>query len=85
MRNTGIHRRLLFEQHIYMVNSHVERQRESFDRERHALWVIVEPQEIELAHYSLDAPLQLTHTLLLTRKVLDNVLENGRADSHLLE
>ena len=85
MRNARIHRRLLLHEECHVLLLDREGQREALDRKRHLRRIIVEPQEIDLADHGLDAALQLTHTPLLARKVLDDVRDNLLADANLLK
>lgn len=68
-----------------MLPLHGEWQAKSLDRKRHLGRIIVEPQQIELADDRLNAALQFSDPLFLSRVMLNDVRNNFLADANLLE
>lgn len=68
-----------------MLPLHCKGQTKPLNGKGHLRRIIIESKEIEFADHCLDTSLQLPHTLLLPRIVLDDMRNNFLADANLLK
>lgn len=85
MSDAVIQLRLLLEEEVHVILLERERQSKVLDGERHLGRIVVEPQQIDFADDGLDATLQLTNTLLITREVLNNVRHDVLTEAKFLK